>query len=100
MRFHRPLSKTATRAGVKMERQLSRLSRALLFGLGGLPLATSTVEHWMPSTISRRLSARIPNAKADQLERLAASTGRTVSSLIAEAVEQKLRSAQHITAGQ
>jgi hypothetical protein len=44
----------------------------------------------MPSTTSRPITARIPNRAADDLALVAAASGRTVSSLIAEAVEKQL----------
>jgi hypothetical protein len=44
-----------------------------------------------PSMSSRPITARIPNLAADDLALAAASSGRTVSSLIAEAVEEKMR---------
>ena len=44
----------------------------------------------MASTASRPITARIPNRQADELRLVAATTGRTVSSLIAAAVADKL----------
>jgi predicted HicB family RNase H-like nuclease len=44
----------------------------------------------LPSTASRCITARIPNRAAEDLALVAAASGRSVSSLIAEAVQQKL----------
>ena len=44
----------------------------------------------MSSTISQTLTARLPNRDADELRRIAAVSGQTVSGLIVQAVAAKL----------
>lgn len=45
----------------------------------------------MPSTTTTAVAARVPNAEAAELRRLAAEHGRSVSSLVARAVSRELK---------